>query len=215
MRFFDQIDRDLVIQEATYGFVMALTFVTATQLGFIDMEREMLVKAIIAMDFVWGMIDLIIFFNMDVIAQRRRRHELQKVYSGQTKTPREDICGMLDGTVFDDLDEESKQKAIDLIADAHLEGRRAANIDKMRYLFNSVTAFIVTLLTAVPSALCLLFIDDIWTACLYASFASCVALFFTGYVMAVSDDRRMRIVFGMFLAGSTMVLTLFAAVFGG
>lgn len=59
-------DRGLIIQEAMYGFIMALTFVTVAKLGIVRYERENLIIAIIMMDFVWGVIDLIIFYNLDV-----------------------------------------------------------------------------------------------------------------------------------------------------
>ena len=215
MSFFDRVDRDLVIQEATYGFVMALTFVTATQLGFLDMSETALVIAIVAMDFVWGAIDLFIFFNIDVLSQRRRRFDLIRIYSGNPEDHRDEIYDMLQGTVFDDIDEDSKLKAVDVIVGARLQSQRETIKDTRVYLFNAVTAFIVTVLTAVPSAVCILLIDDMWVACLAAAASSCVALFFTGYFMAVSDNRTMRIIFGLILMVTTMGLTLFAAYFGG
>ena len=213
--FFDQVDRDLVIQEATYGFVMALTFVTATQLGMIDMEASLLVKSIIAMDFVWGAIDLIIFFNMDVIAARRRRHDLARIYAGESESPEEEMYGMLDGTIFEELDDESRRKAVEAMSGGHFVGCRMSASERHKYLFNAVTAFLVTFLTALPSAFCILLIEDMWFACLCAASVSCLSLFFTGYLMAVSESKLIRFAFGLSLTIVTMVLTLFAAYFGG
>jgi len=214
-RILEQIDKDLVIQEALYGFVMALTFTTATQLGIYDMPRLTLILAIIAMDAVWGTIDLVIFFNIDVIAHRRRVHDLKAVYRDRPENSEEIVSGFLEGTVFDDLDDASKKKAVDLVLSSEMSAFDSTHHDRRRYLFNAVTAFLVTISTAVPSALCLLFIDDTWLACLMAALASCVALQFIGYFMAVSDSKVMRFLFGLMMATLTMLLTLFAAVLGG
>ena len=48
-----KMDPDLVVMEATYGVVMALTLVTTAQLGIAHYDNRMgLVIAILAMDFV-------------------------------------------------------------------------------------------------------------------------------------------------------------------
>lgn len=214
-RILEQIDKDLVIQEALYGFVMALTFTTATQLGIYDMPRTTLILAIVAMDSVWGTIDLIIFFNIDVIAQRRRRHELERVLRDKPADSAETADGFLEGTVFDDLDAESRHKAVELILASEMQDNSSIRNSSHRYLFNAVTAFITTISTAVPAALCLMFIDDIWLACLMAALASCVALLFIGYKMAISDRKIIRFFFGLMMCGLTMVLTFFAATLGG
>jgi len=214
-RFADQIDKDLVIQEALYGFIMALTFVTATQLGVYTMDRVTLITAIAAMDFVWGAIDLVIFFDIDIIAYRRRSHELAAACRSPSEESDRIISGLLEGTVFDDMDDETRKKAVELIRSGRCECMRDARSERRRYLFNAVTAFLVTISTVIPSALCLIFIDNLWLACLMASSTSCLALLFIGYKMAVSDRKIIRLLFGASMAGLTMVLTLFAAVFGG
>ncbi len=214
-RILDQIDKDLVIQEALYGFVMALTFTTATQLGLYQMSRVALVTAIVMMDFVWGAIDLVIFFDIDVIAHRRRTSELRRVCRDKPDDSREVLSGLLEGTVFDEVDEESREKAVDLLCSAGMQDRKTLRRDWKRYFFNAVTAFAVTLSTAIPSALCVILIDDLWLACLMAAMMSCIALLFIGYLMAVSEKKINRLMFGLFIAGLTMLLTLFAAVFGG
>ena len=77
--FVSRIDRELVLQEAMYGFVMALTFITAEQLGLVDYNtRSKLILAILGMDFVWGAIDMYIFYRMDIMGMISQMGFLRK-----------------------------------------------------------------------------------------------------------------------------------------
>lgn len=216
MGILNRLDRDLVIQEATYGFIMALSFTTATQLGFLNMSHNELIIAILAMDIVWGAIDLVVFIDMDVLGERRRRAVLKKLYeSDDPQSMRGEIYDMVGGTVFDDLDEESKEKSVDLVMGARLQDRQTRKKDYGVTLFNAVTAFVVTSLSAVPAAVCLILIADTHDACFAAAVASSVALFFTGYFMSSREDPKGRMASGLALMLLTLALTLFAAYFGG
>ena len=216
MGLIDRLDRATVLQEATYGFVMALTFVTANQLGFLNMSRSELVISILAMDFVWGVIDMVVFFDSDVIEQRRRRNLLRRLYSSENREQmRDEVYDSLGGSVFDDLDEDSKRKAVDLVMNARMGDGDSALEGRRVYLFNAVTAFAVNFGSAIPVALCILFIPDLRLSLVAASLVSVVALFFIGYHMAPGESKRSRVLFGTGLAVVTLMLTLFAAYFGG
>ena len=66
--FLKDVSKELIVQEAMYGFVMALTFVTAVQLGIVEYhDRGRLCLAISGMIFVWGMIDMF-FISPEIMA---------------------------------------------------------------------------------------------------------------------------------------------------
>jgi len=211
----DRIDKDLVIQETIYGFVMALTFVTVTRLGIFQYDRNALIVAILAMDFVWGMIDLIIFFNMDILSFGRRHRTLLRMKSVDSYESRMDVAdGLLDGSVFDDLDDDTRRKAAELVADAELNDGRKDSIYGT-YFFNAVTAFVCTFVSALPSVFCLALIDDLMDACMAAAVVSSISFFIVGYLMADGNTHLRRILVGLALTALTMLLTLFAAYLGG
>ena len=56
----------LIVQEAMYGFIMALIFVTATRIGvFGDISATRLLAMIFGMNITWGAIDMIVFYLID------------------------------------------------------------------------------------------------------------------------------------------------------
>ena len=56
----------LVVQEAMYGFIMALIFITATRFGLLgDISEIELLLLILGMNVTWGAIDMIVFFFVD------------------------------------------------------------------------------------------------------------------------------------------------------
>ena len=58
--------RGLALQEALYGFIMAMLFVTAASFGLIKVSSNgQMIMLIIGMDFSWGLIDMIIFYFID------------------------------------------------------------------------------------------------------------------------------------------------------
>jgi len=85
----------LAIQEVLYGFVMALTFIIAARVGIFTYDTPLyLVMMILAMNFVWGVIDMIIFYRIDVSTQRRYRRRLKE--DRKADGYREKIDGELD-----------------------------------------------------------------------------------------------------------------------
>ena len=56
----------LIVQEAMYGFIMALIFITATRFGFFgDISASRLVVMILGMNLTWGAIDMVVFYLVD------------------------------------------------------------------------------------------------------------------------------------------------------
>lgn len=215
--FRSKIDPDLVIQEAMYGFIMALTFTTVAQVGLATFDsRAKIITAILAMDFVWGVIDMYIFYRMDVNAQRRQIRLMQRLYSTEDKASmRDEIRSELEGTLFDLADDETEEKAIDVLEAGNLESGLQMISDRRRYLFNAVTAFASSFGAAFPAVLCLMFIHDDTTAYFASSLISSVALFFISYLMSSARSPVVRAVYGLTTTASMLALTFFAAYLGG
>ena len=215
--FVSLIDRELVLQEAMYGFVMALTFITAEQLGLVDYNtRSKLILAILGMDFVWGAIDMYIFYRMDIMGMISQMGFLRRLYLAKDKeSMRPEIMDQLDGTIFNYVDDGTRKNAADLLMQSTFETQEAARADRKRYLFNAVTCFVVTLGTVIPAALCLTFISDDTSAYFWTSFSSSIALFFVGYWMSPYESNLMRSATGIVAAVLCLRLTVFAAYLGG
>lgn len=140
---------------------------------------------------------------------------LRRLYASDNKEEmRQEVYCSINGTVFDDLDEKSKLKAVDLIMNASVQNTDGQRLDNRNYLLSAICAFATTILSAVPSVLCILLIGDLGTACTAAATVSSFALFFIGYFMNEGPKQK-RIVSGILMAGTTMALTVFAAYFGG
>jgi hypothetical protein len=216
--FAAKIDRELVLQEAMYGFVMALTFITAAQLGLVDYSdrRETLILAIFGMDFVWGVIDMYIFYRMDMFSMADQIGFLRRLYMTKDKeSMRQEVSEQLDGTIFNYVDEGTRRNAEDLLMQSTYESSRNVKSDRRRYLFNAVTCFVVTVGTVIPAWLCLTFIPDDTDAYFWTSVSSSVALFFIGYWMSPYESKFLKAGAGIVTAAVCMLLTVFAAYFGG
>lgn len=125
--FVSRIDRELVLQEAMYGFVMALTFITAEQLGLVDYNtRSKLILAILGMDFVWGAIDMYIFYRMDIMGMISQMGFLRRLYLAKDKeSMRPEIMDQLDGTIFNYVDDGTRKNAADLLMQSTFETQEA------------------------------------------------------------------------------------------
>ena len=215
--FLDKIDPELMIQESMYGFVMSLTFITAAQLGiFHYSDRTALILAIIGMDFVWGSIDMYIFYRMDMMSLHRQVITLGKMYVSEDRSSmREEVDRELDGTIFDLMDGSTREKAVDLVMGSEIGNFGGYRKEKNKYLFNAVSAAIITFMTAIPAVACLLLIGDDTTAFFSSSAISSLALFFIGYRMSPYRKRSMKALTGLVTTAASLLLTLFAAYFGG
>ena len=215
--FADRIDRELVLQEAMYGFVMSLTFITAEQLGLVDYNtRTKLILAILGMDFVWGAIDMYIYYRMDMMGMFSQMSFLRRLYLAKDKeSMRPAIMEQLDGTIFNYVDEGTRDNVAKLLMESTFETKEAVREDRKRYFFNAVTCFVVTLGTVIPAALCLTFISEDTSAYFWTSFSSSIALFFVGYWMSPYESNLMKSAAGIVTAVVCLFLTVFAAYLGG
>lgn len=211
------IDLDLVVQEAMYGFIMALTFTTAVQFGLMHFDsRARLLGAIVAMNFVWGSIDMYIFYQMDVNLQHRQLNLLRELsVSSDREAYRERMYEELGGTIFDAADEESKQEAVDVLVNCEPEDIAGIVKDRRWMILNSVAAFLVTLATVIPFLLCLGLIADLRQALMWSMASASICLFFVGYFLAPYQSLRGRIGTAVLITVSALLLTVFAAYLGG
>lgn len=211
------MDPDLVIQEVLYGFVMALTFVLAAQLGLIVYSnRESLVIAMFAMDFVWGIIDMILFYRIDMFSQRRTMNRLSTLYQCSDRDCCTDtIRDVVDDSVFGLVDRDTREKAIELLKSSMPANEADLRLRRQTYVFDAVTAFLATVLASLPAIACVLFIEDYTSALFWASFVSSVAMFFIGYALSPWKKTGEKIFTGIMITLTGILLTVFAAYFGG
>lgn|GEM_PF-401409 len=211
------IDLDLIVQEAMYGFIMALTFTTAVQFGLMHFDsRAQLLGAIVAMNFVWGSIDMYIFYHMDVNLQHRQLNLLRELsVSSDRESYRKRMYEELGGTIFDSADEESKQEAVDVLINCEPEDLTAIVKDRRWMVLNSVAAFLVTLATVIPFLICLDFIADLRQALMWSMVSASICLFGVGYFLAPYQRFSGRIGTAALITVSALLLTLFAAYLGG
>ncbi len=215
--FISKLDPDLIIQEAMYGFIMALTLVTTAQVGLVHYpSRQALVMAIIGMDFVWGAIDMYIFYRIDLLSRSRRINKYVNEFEGADHETRVRIAEEeLHDTMFEFASPSDRRKMAEIFADSRCCGADALRSSNRHYVINALTAFFVTIMTVIPSVVCLEFIADFTLAALTTSIVSVVALFFVGYRLSPSDTTRSKIITGLTVAGISLLFTVFAAVFGG
>lgn len=212
-----RLDPELVIQEAMYGCIMALTLLLTARIGLIHYEsRTNLMLAILGMDIVWAVIDMYIFYRVDIMARSRSLKlywELRNYPDRESK--KQCLEGEFDGTVFQMASREDQDKMIDVFLDGTFAGREGIRRSTGHYLFNAATAFVAASAPAIPPVLCLMFIEDLNLALINAAVISSILIFFVGYFMAPGDSRRARIFTGLSTAGICLFFTVVCAVFGG
>lgn len=206
---------ELATQEALYGFVMALIFITSAQVGLIAYSSPWdLVVLIVGMNFVWGFIDMYIFYRMDVTAQKRYAGILKNSSESPGKY-RKELYDSIGSTIFDALTEEDKEKAVDLLERGRVETHEEMRSDRRNMLLSAISCFIITLLTTVPLIVCLLSISDTTEALYWTTVVACISLFVVGYKLEPTDSRRDKIVTGLSIAIIAYALTFFATYLGG
>jgi len=167
---------------------------------------------IFAMNFVWGSIDMLIFYRMDVLAQKRHMNLI--LSDDGTVTHRSKIYNELGNTIFDTLSEQDKQKAVDLIRDSNIESDKEVRQDRKSMLFSAISCFIITILTVIPVVLTILLIPDEELSLNCATIVSCISLFFVAYHLH-EGSKKAKILFGLFIMLFSYVLTIFATYLGG
>lgn len=208
---------ELAIQEALYGFVMALIFITSASVGLISYDSPWsLVILIIGMNFVWGTIDMYIFYKMDVFAQARyvRIMEESKDERGMAEHY-DEIYGELDGTIFDVLSEDDKNNAVKLVLTGRLETSEELKRDRKNMFMSAAVCFTITLITTIPIILCLLLIPAECGPLMWASATACICLFFVGFMLEPDDPTLKRLTTGASLTIISFALTFFATYLGG
>lgn len=205
---------ELAVQEVMYGFVMALTFIIAARVGIFSYYSPWeLVTMIVAMNFVWGAIDMMIFYRVDVATQKRYVKLISNKRDDQDY--RDEIYGELDSTIFDVLTEEDKLKGVELVMNSKIEDRREMREDRKKMLYSSITCFFITMMTTLPIIAALVLIDDRRDALNAAALLASISLFFVGMYVDPSGSRKKRILEGFTVMGAALMLSIFAAYLGG
>lgn len=174
--------RGLALQEALYGFIMAMLFITASAFGLIASESNAAVaNLIIGMNFSWGLIDMVIFYFIDVAEQKKHRRIIEgsDLYDDKRKV----IKDNLSGTIVDMLDAESEEKVIDIISEAEPESCREVREERWDLFKSAFSSFVITMLTTIPAVVSLLLIEDLDNALMVAGLSSSAFMFFIGYAM--------------------------------
>ena len=219
-RYFMDMDPDLIQQELCYGTIMALTFVFGNQFGLMNMSRDELILAIIGMDAVWGIIDLLLFYRADMTGLVRRGTLSADLHGGE-KTDVGELRGRVqdefEGTFLDMVDEKTRKEVIDkIILSGPVEDSNAlANKWKHNYLKSAVGSCIVATFPAFPPAICLLIIDDFEDALFASSLVLSLILFNVGFMISPYRKLWVRVLSGLAVVALCIALTVFAALFGG
>ena len=174
--------RGLALQEALYGFIMAMLFITASAFGLINVESNTdVIVLIVGMNFSWGAIDMVIFYFIDVAEQRKHYRILkgQGLYDDKKKVIRDNLSGTIVGM----LDEDDENRIIDIIAESDIESFEEIRNDRKDLFKSAFSSFVITMLTVIPSVLCLLIVEDLKDALMFAGITSSICMFFIGYLL--------------------------------
>lgn len=219
-KYFMDMDPDLIQQELCYGSIMALTFIFGNQFGLMDMGRNELIIAIIGMDAVWGIIDLILFYRSDMTGLTRRANlskDLHRDGDRDVGELRGRVHDEFQGTFLDMVDEKTRKEVIDKIMLSGLVEDPNALVDKWRrnYRRSAIGSCIVATFPALPPAICLLVISDFNTALRASGVMLSLILFNVGFMISPYRKPWVRILSGLAVVALTLTLTVFAALFGG
>ncbi len=204
----------LIVQEAMYGFIMALIFVTATRLGvFGDITSTHLLLMILGMNLTWGAIDMIVFYLVDE-GEHYQMHRFMQTRDPGKYTVKELLDEDFSGTVLDSMYEEDRRKVYDIVLSSEHVPDECYRRKRRELLQSAVVAFLVTSLTIVPFAICLLLIPDMNDALLVSAVMASLCLFFIGYRMGPYLGKAgMR--FGLVVALISLAITVVATFTGG
>ncbi len=172
----------LAIQEALYGFIMAMIFVNAAQVGIFAFDSNVhLAFIIFSMNFTWGVIDALIII---LVGSLERERDIQILSNSRDNDCKEyDIMveDGLSGTILDVIDPEDGRKIVRQILSSRMESEEELRKDRIDLFKTGISSFMITILTAFPAIIPLLLIPDLTTALFTASALGSVALFFVGY----------------------------------
>lgn len=204
----------LIVQEAMYGFIMALIFVTATRLGvFGDISATHLLLMILGMNLTWGAIDMIVFYLVDE-GEHYQMHRFMQTRDPGKYTVKELLDEDFFGTVLDSMYEEDRQKVYDIVLASEHVPDECYNRKRKELFVSALMAFIITSLTIVPFAVCLLLIPDMKDALFASAIVASLCLFAIGYRMGPYLGK-IGVRFGLAVAVISLVITVIATFTGG
>ena len=215
MRFFVRsAGPGLVVQEAMYGFIMALIFVTATRFGvFGDISKEHLLMMILGMNITWGAIDMVVFYMVDE-GEHYQMHRFLQTRDPGLYSVKDLLDEDFSGTVLDSMYEEDRQRVYDIVLSSECVPDDCYGQKRKDLLKSAFVAFLVTALTVVPFALCLLLIPDMKDALLASAVMASLCLFGIGYRMGPYLGKN-GMHFGFAIAVVSLVITIVATLTGG
>ena len=206
--------RGLALQEALYGFIMAMLFITATAFGLISIQtNEEMIALIVGMDFSWGMIDMVIFYFIDVAEQRKKLRILndeEKLYDDKRKVIRDNLSG----TMIDLMDEEGEEKVIDIICESKTESAEEIKSERKDMFMSAFASFLITFMAVIPSVVVLLLVKDLHDALMIAGFVSSAFMFVIGFKMGPYFGTK-RWISGTVVLALALGITLVATFTGG
>ena len=204
----------LIVQEAMYGFIMALIFVTATRIGvFGDISATRLLAMIFGMNITWGAIDMIVFYLIDE-GEHYQMHRFMQTRDPGKYTVRELLDEDFSGTVLDSMYERDRQKVYDIVLSSECVPDGCYRAKRKELFKSAVVAFIVTSLTIVPFAICLMFVPDMDDALLFSAIVASLCLFVIGNMMGPYLGKN-GYRFGLIVASISLLITLIATFTGG
>jgi hypothetical protein len=219
-KYFMDMDPDLIQQELCYGTIMALTFVFGNQFGLMSMDRNELILAIIGMDAVWGIIDLLLFYRADMTGLKRRTilsTDLHRDVKSDVGALRGRVQDEFQGTFLDMVDAKTRKEVIDkIMMSGPVEDPDALHEKwKRNYRRSAIGSCIVATFPAFPPAICLLVIGDFEDALFASAVALSLILFQVGFLISPYRNVAVRIASGLVVVALCLSLTVFAALFGG
>jgi hypothetical protein len=205
----------LAIQEALYGFIMAMIFVNAAQVGIISFDSNVnLAFIIFSMNFTWGIIDALVIILVGSLERKRDINILSKSRDNDCAECESIVKGDLSGTIIDAIEPADEQKIIRQILSSRLESDEELSKDRAELIKTGVSSFIITVIAAIPAVIPLLLIADLTSALFVASALGSVALFFVGYTMSkYIGANRWTMAVAMTLVGWSV--TIMATFMGG
>lgn len=175
----------LAIQEALYGFIMAMIFVNAAQAGIFTFNSNIhLAFIIFSMNFTWGVIDALIIILVGSLERKRDIQILSKSRDNDCEECEAIVEDDLSGTILGAIDPKDERQIVRQILSSRIESEEELRKDRADLLKTGISSFVITILAALPALIPLLLIPDLTTALFIASALGAVALFFVGYTMS-------------------------------
>lgn len=204
----------LIVQEAMYGFIMALIFITAARVGLLgDVSNADLLILIVGMNLTWGAIDMIVFFLVDE-GEHYQMHRFLKTRDPGKYTVQELLDEDFAGTVLDSMYREDRQKVYDIILASECVPDDCYRLKRGELLKSAISAFVVTSLTIVPFVICLLLIPDEGMSRFVSAMVASACLFCTGCKLGPYLGKS-AFWFGSLVAAVSLIITFVATFTGG